>query len=199
MLPRNRPAAVHLHIIARRNLVRQLTCLMMIALLAPFLQETGGNSKPTASLSREIGPFHVEQFGAYHALAEISQKAGVGIGVDAIQPSEEATISFDFPGGTVSDLLNLFSSQVPEYEWHQGASSFIHMSRRGAHVSLLDVRLDYAGVHDMSRKDFWEGVSKVPEIAAWLDSNHCSRDQFTQGGEFKTYNGPISINSGTLT
>lgn len=166
-----------------------------------FLAASTGNVGATLKsvTSKEIGACHIEQFGAYHALAEIAQKADVAIGVDAIQPEEEPTIIFDFPGGTVSDLLNMFVSQAPDYRWREGRDGIVHVSRRDAHVSLVDVALSYPGARDKTRQEISEDISKIPEVAAWLSSNHCSRDQFSHGGEFRSNNTPISIASGPLT
>jgi hypothetical protein len=149
--------------------------------------------------SKEIGACHIEQFGAYHALAEISQKAGVAIGVDAIQPEEEPTIVLDFPGGTVSDLLNMFVSQALDYQWQDGRGGTIHVSRRDAHVSVLDVAISHPGVRDKTRQEISQSISNIPEVSAWLNSTHCSRDQFSHGGEFRSHNDPISTGSGPLT
>lgn len=96
-------------------------------------------------MSSEIGAVHIEQFGAYNALAEMSLKANVPIGVDEIQPLKESTIVFDFPGGTIPDLLNQFASQAPDYEWRNEPNGMIRVSRRGGHVSLLDAVLAYPG------------------------------------------------------
>jgi hypothetical protein len=174
----------------------------LIAILALLVFQTNiKNAAATATnvSSKKIGACHIEQFGAYHALAEISQKADVTIGVDAVQPEEEPTMVLDFPGGTVSDLLNMFVSQAPDYQWQEGKSGIIHVSRRDAHVSLLDVALSYPGARDKTRQEISENISNIPEVAAWLNSNHCSRDQFSHGGEFKSHNSFISITSGPLT
>lgn len=169
----------------------------VFGLLAPNIHNAAASAKTVAG--KPIGPCHIEQFGAYHALAEIAQKADVAIGVDAIQPEEEPTIILDFPGGTVSDLLNMFLSRVPDYQWQEERDGIVYVSRRGAHVSLLDVVLSYPGAHEQTRQEISENISNIPEVAAWLNSNHCSRDQFSHGGEFKKHNGFISTESGTLT
>jgi hypothetical protein len=171
--------------------------IAMFGLLAASTDNVGATVKSVTS--KEIGACHIEQFGAYHALAEIAQKADVAIGVDAIQPEKEPTIIFDFPGGTVSDLLNMFVSQAPDYQWQEGRDGIVHVSRRDAHVSLVDVFLSYPGARDKTRQEISEDISNIPEVAAWLSSNHCSRDQFSHGGEFRSNNTPISIASGPLT
>jgi hypothetical protein len=177
--------------------MKQLMVMIGIAVILPISQR---NVPPTTPIpAKHVDAFHIEQFGVYHALAEISQKAGIGIGVDAVQPDHEPTIVFDFPGGTVSDLLNLFLSQGPEYEWHESQSSMIHVSRRGSHVSLLDVQLSLQSSQKATRQEISEGLNSIPEITNWLNSNRCSRDQFTQGGEFRTHNDPISLPARTLT
>ena len=78
-----------------------------------------GPADAEKALSRRVGACHIEQFGAYHALADISQKTGVPIGVDAVQPEKEIPVAFDFPGGTVAELLDTF---VPRLRNTNGSS-----------------------------------------------------------------------------
>ena len=181
--------------------MKRIRCLTIVMLAFPAFPSSSDNAATQEKQisMKEIGACRIEQFGAYHALAEISQKASVAIGVDAAQPEKETTIAFDFPGGTLSDLLNMFVSQAPDYQWEEGRGGIIHVSRRDAHVSLLDVAISYPGVYDKTRQEISQSISDIPEVSAWLNSNHCSRDQFTQGGEFRSHNGPISIGSGSLT
>ncbi|HXM23172.1 MAG TPA: hypothetical protein VN948_18080 [Terriglobales bacterium] len=175
----------------------QLPVTVQVPTSATIIDNVVATAKSVSS--KEIGACHIEQFGAYHALAEISQKADVAIGVDAVQPEEEPTIVLDFPGGTVSDLLNMFVSQAPDYQWQEGRDGTLHVSRRDAHVSLLDVAMSYRGAHDKTRQEISQDISNIPEVSAWLNSNHCPRDQFSHGGEFRSHNDPISIGSGLLT
>jgi len=85
----------------------------------------------TSNLStRKVQSVHIEEFGVYNVLAEISQKAHVPVGVDAIQPERGSTIVLDFLGGTVADLLNTFVSQVPDYGWEETSGGIIHVFRR---------------------------------------------------------------------
>ncbi|HEY6766246.1 MAG TPA: hypothetical protein VI386_15935 [Candidatus Sulfotelmatobacter sp.] len=178
-----------------------LICFALVAFgLSAFPAHAGDPATVPGNVSsKEVGACHIEQFGAYHALAEISQKTGVALGVDVIQPEEESTIAFDFPGGTVSDLLNMFVSQAPDYQWDDNASPVIHVSRRSSHVSLLDLTLSYRGFREQTRLELSQDIAEIPEISAWLKSNHCSRDQFSQGGQFKNHNAPFTIGGATLT
>lgn len=149
--------------------------------------------------AKRLGSLRVEEFGAYNALGEISQKAGVVIGVDAVLPKAESTITLDFPGGTVANLLDMFVAAAPGYGWSAAADGVIHVSRDGGHVSLLDVVLSYPGAVKKTRRDIWEDIGKRPEILGWLQANRCSRGELFNGKEFRDYNEPISIDAGSLT
>jgi hypothetical protein len=149
--------------------------------------------------NKRIGDCRIQEAGAYNALAEISQKARVVIGVEAIQPEKEPTIALDFPGGTVADLLNAFTTQAPDYRWEEIDNGILHVFRSGAHVSLVDVVIFYPGASNRTREEIWQDLAQRPEIAAWMRSNHCSRREFFQGKEFRDHNERISIASGPLS
>jgi hypothetical protein len=151
----------------------------------------------TAS-TKKIGGCHIEQFGVYNALSEISKKAGVTIGVNAIEPEKEVTIIFDFPGGTVADLLNMFQSKAPNYKWEE-ENGIIHVSRNDARVSLTDVVMSYPGAVQRTREQIWEDIAQRPEISAWMNSAHCSRGELFHGKEFRNHNNPIDIVPGSIT
>jgi hypothetical protein len=146
-----------------------------------------------------LGQLRIEQYGVYNAAEEISQKAHAPIGVDAILPRKEPTIVLDFQGGTLADLLNNLVSQAPDYEWKEAEDGVIHVFRRNAQVSLLDVMMDYPGAENKTRQEIWQDLSKRPEISQWLVSNHCTRQEFLSGSEFKSNNDPISIAPGPMT
>ncbi len=148
---------------------------------------------------KRVGACRIEQAGAYHALGEISEKAKVPIGVDAVQPEKEPSIVLDFPGGTVGDLLNMFVARVPDYTWAETDDGVIHVTRANGHVSVLDVVMAYPGAEKRTRRQIWEDISNRPEVAAWMNSAHCSRREFFHGGEFKIHNDPISIAPGAIT
>jgi hypothetical protein len=149
--------------------------------------------------TKRIGACHIEQAGAYHALAEISEKANIVIGVEAVQPEKEPTVVLDFPGGTVADLLNMFTARVPDYSWQEASNGVVHVTRTSAHVSLLDVGIAYPGADNKTRQQIWEDIAVRPEVSAWMNSVHCSREELFHGGEFRTHNGPISIAPGSFT
>jgi hypothetical protein len=148
--------------------------------------------------ARKVAPCRVEQTGVYAALEEISQRTGIVIGVDAMQPEKEPSISLDFPGGTVADLLNLLTSKAPDYTWQEDTPGTIRVSRSNSHVSLADVVMDYPGAINKTRKQIWEDIATRPEIAAWLNSNRCSRGELFSGWEFREHNDPISIAPGSI-
>ena len=146
-----------------------------------------------------VGPLHIEDYGVYNAAEEISLKAHVPVGIDAILPSKEPTIAFDFPGGTVADLLNTLVAQASDYGWEETKEGVVHVFRKGAQVSLLDVVLLYPGAERKTRHDIWEDLSKRAEISDWLKSNSCVRREFFMKNEFKWNNDPISIAAGSMT
>ena len=181
-------------------MIRYALCLMAGFLIAeaPIASLCDVTREDSVS-TRKLGPLHIEQFGAYHALGEISEKTGIVIGVDAVQPEKEPTITFDFPGGTAAELLDMFVAQVPDYRWHEVTDGVIRVSRTGEHVSLLDVTMAFPGADNKTRDEIWEDIAKRPEVSAWMSSARCSRREFFQGKEFKNHNGPISIAPGTRT
>ena len=135
----------------------------------------------------------------YHVLTEISEKANIAIGVEAVQPEEEPTVVLEFPGGTVADLLNMFVAQVPDYTWQEASSGIIHVARANAHISLLDVVMAYPGASKKTRQQIWEDITQRPEVSVWMKSNNCLRGELFHGGEFRVHNDPISIAPGALT
>jgi len=175
---------------------RTLMPLLMLAFCLLVLDPVGeaGNIS-----NRRIRPCRIEQAGAYHALAEISSKAGIPIGVEAVQPASEPDIVIDFPGGTAADLLNAFVAQAPDYRWTESDDGIVHVTRGTDHITLLDVFLNYPGAAGKTRQQIWEDLSSRPEISAWISSAHCSRGELFHGGEFKTRNGPITIPAGQTT
>lgn len=180
-------------------MMRLLNCLCVAVLAAHA--SLGGIPTMADSVSpssKKVGSIHIEEFGAYNVAAEISWKAQVVIGVDAIQPKEEPTIVLDFPGGTVADLLNTFVSLAPDYAWEE-TGGVIHVFRRNAHVSLLDVPMSYPGAIKKTRKEIWTDIAQRPEVSLWMKSNSCVRGELFNGKEFREHNDPVSIESGSLT
>jgi hypothetical protein len=180
-------------------MTRRLVHFLLAFAVVQTVSLSCNGATPQSVSNKKIGGCHIEQGGAYNALAEIAQKAHLVVGVDAVQPKEEPTIVFDFPGGTVADLLNLFVSQAPDYGWEETSGGIIHAVRAGAHVSLLDVKMSYPGAVRKTRHEIWADLAQRPELSAWMKSAHCSRQEFLQGREFKDNNAPISIPAGNLT
>jgi hypothetical protein len=152
-----------------------------------------------ALLSRNLESLHIEQFAAYNALGEISEKAHVVIWLDAVEPKHQSIIVFDFPGGTVADLLDMFVVASPNHSWSETRSGVIHVVRDAAQVSLLDVVISYSGGIKKTRHEIWEDLAKRPEISEWMHSHACERGEVFNGSEFRNHNDPISIESGSLT
>src|SRR6266705_6243778 len=98
-------------------------------------------STVTAANKRVEG-FHIKAFGVQEALRDIAQKQDLAIGVDAVLTERENKVVLDFPGGTVTDLLNMFVAQSPGYRWRQDGG-IIHVFRKDAYLSLANVVLSY--------------------------------------------------------
>lgn len=182
-------------------MIRLSFCLFILSLI---LQSTVFNSfygaRSAEKTSRlPAGPMHIEEYGTYNAAEEISEKAHIAIGVEAIQPAKERTVVLNFQGGTVGDLLNMLTATSQDYSWDETEGGVIHLARTGARVALLDVTISYPGAYKKTRQEIWENITDIPEISAWMKSNACSRQQFLNGKEFKKYNDPIYIAPGSMT
>jgi len=180
-------------------MTKQLMYLFLTMIITRTLSSgTAPAGQSNASLKR-LDRLHIEQFAVYNALGEISQKAQVTIGVDAVEPKQESTVVLDFPGGKVADLLDMFVAAAPDYRWTETSSGVIHVSRTSAHVSLLDVVMSYPGAVKKTRRNIWEDIANRPEVAAWMQSNSCLRGELFNGKEFREHDDPISIGPGSLT
>ena len=181
-------------------MVRSVRFLSMsLGVLALCLPQICLGANPPRPSTKVIGPLHIEQYGVYSAVGEISQKAVVPIGTDAILPEKEPTIVLEFPGGAVADLLNKFVQRAPDYGWEESDDGVIHVFRKGGRVSLLDVVLAYPGADKKTRREIWKDLANRPEISQWLKSNNCTRQEFFIGNEFSSNNQPISISVGSMT
>lgn len=162
-----------------------------------------GRSDACAGMAAEandrVEEFHVGAATAHDALRDIARRANVVIGVEGVQPEKESRIDFDFPGGTVAELLDGFVSQSPDYRWEEVRPGIIHVSRKGAHVSLTDVVVSYPGAHNKNRREMWLELAMRPEVSAWMRSSNCRRGDIFHAKQFQGYRGLISIPSGSVT
>jgi hypothetical protein len=173
--------------------------VISVGILMAFFMTGNRASGTPVDTKQRVAPIHVEQFGVHNALRSISQKMGVPIGVEMIfEPKTEPTLNFDFPGGTVADLLNTLVSHAPGYRWDE-TDGMIHVFRNSTHLPIASVTMSYPGVENKSREDIWEDIAQRPEITAWLEANQCARQELFGGREFRTNNAPISIDPGTMT
>lgn len=175
--------------------------VFLVALLLQMCSFAAQSSKGTivSVYNKRVGPCRIEQAGVYHALAEISTKTNIPIGVEAVLPTSEPNIVINFPGGTAADLLNALVALAPDYTWSETEQGIVHVSRGGAHITLLDVVMSYPGADNKTRQQIWEDLANRPEISAWMNSADCTRGELFQGGEFKAHNAPISIPPGEIT
>ena len=140
-----------------------------------------------SATSRTVARCRIEEFGVHNALRDIAERAHVVIGLEAVQPEKEETIVLDFPGGTTADLLNLFISQSPDYKWEEVDGGIIRVRRNGG-VSLANVSMSYPAMLHQTREEIWESIVRRPEIVAWIDSSHCTREELFSGKEFRNHN-----------
>ena len=138
-------------------------------------------------------------FGAYNAVAEIAAYAHVVIGFVAVRPKEWSAYDFHFSGGTLADLLDSFVNQNPDYQWEVIEDGVLRVRRRGQPVSLAAESVSYPGAVNATRKEIWEVIQKLPEVKAWMISNHCSPLDLLSGNEFRIHNEPINIEPQTLS
>jgi len=171
------------------------------ALLAVSIGGRDFRAHAESAYRKHVGPCHIEQAGGYNALVEISAKSKTEIGVDAVVDYKtEPSIAFDFPGGTLADLLDMFLSQAPGYRWDETDDGVIHVSRSDHDLSALkNLAISYPGAENKTREEIWEDLANRPEISDWLKSAHCMRQEFFNGKEFRNHNGRISIPPGSVT
>ena len=171
------------------------------ALLAVSIGGRDFRAHAESAYRKHVGPCHIEQAGGYNALVEISAKSKTVIGVDAVVDYKtEPSIAFDFPGGTLADLLDMFLSQAPGYRWDETDDGVIHVSRSDHDLSALkNLAISYPGAENKTREEIWEDLANRPEISDWLKSAQCTRQEFFNGKEFKNHNGRISIPPGSVT
>lgn len=50
-----------------------------------------------------------------------------------------------------------------------------------------------------TRREIWQDIAKSPEVAAWMNTNHCSRGELFGAKESIDKDGPISISPGIMT
>ena len=128
-----------------------------------------------------------------------SRKAHVVIGVEDVRSlTKHRPIVFDFPGGTVRELLDSFVSQFPGYQWNED-KGIIHVLWHRTHLPIADVAMSYPGAHDQTLLQVYWGLGSIPELKAWLESHHCSYPDgvitFGNPGRAPT----LSVDGGSMT
>jgi hypothetical protein len=177
-----------------------LNCLLLVVLTAGLFYRTSAVAQlePGSIAATAIGSLHIEQDGVYYVLEQMSERAHVPVGVDAIQPAKGGTITLDFSGGSVAELMNLFVSKANDYRWVE-KSGVINVSRVNAGVSLVDVVIDYPGASGKTRQEIWMDIKSRPEVLAWFRDSGCSEFEYLTGQEFRQHNKPITIQPGKLS
>src|SRR5271154_7052237 len=96
-----------------------LNCLLLVVFTSGLLNVTSAVAQlePGSIAATAIGSLHIEQDGVYYVLDQMSERAHVPVGLDAIQPAKVETITLDFSGGSVAELMNLFVSKANDYRW----------------------------------------------------------------------------------
>jgi len=141
-----------------------LNCLLLVVFASGLFNMTSAVAQlePGSIAATAIGSLHIEQDGVYYVLEQMSERAHVPVGVDAIQPAKAETITLDFRGGSVAELMNLFVSKANDYRWVE-KSGVINVSRVNAGVSLVDVVIDYPGASGRTRQEIWMDIKSRPE------------------------------------
>ncbi len=175
--------------------------LLLTQLMAVLIGGCDPGAYAASAYEKRVQPCHIEQAGGYNALAEISAKSNTVIGVDAVVDYKtEPSIAFDFPDGTLADLLDMFLSQAPGYRWDETDEGVVHVSNGDRDLSALkNLAISYPGAEKKTREEIWEDLANRPEISDWLKSAHCMRQEFFNGKEFRNHNGRISIPPGPVT
>ena len=159
----------------RRHLLLLPVAILMVQGL-PLVAACGGASRATRVLHRKVGKIHLEYDSPRGVLYSLAETANVVIGVEDVESPSKRPIFFDFPGGTVRQLLDSFVSQFPAYQWRED-KGIIHVFWHGTHLPLADVAISYPGAQGKTLGQMRLDIPDIPEIKAWLDSHHCSHDR----------------------
>jgi hypothetical protein len=111
-------------------MIKCLPSLSIVILITAFCTVPDEVAANTLSASdKRVAGCHIETLGAHNALREISQRADVAIGIEAVQPENEKPIVLDFPGGTVADLLNSLWPNLPTTHGEKTAASYMYFAK----------------------------------------------------------------------
>jgi len=164
----------------------------------PRWHSPSAHNGPPLHVGDTVAPLHIRGLTAYGALQDISRKANLVIGLEATMYRTDKAIEFDFPGGTVTGLLDAFVAHAPDFKW-QDDGGIIHVFRDGRHVPLADLVLDYPGASNAIRFDIWRSLHRRPEYIAWMNSSHCRAAERWRPWYFKYDSGPIDIPAGRVS
>src|SRR5436309_15626166 len=129
-------------------LKRQLFLLPIAILMlqgSRLVAACGGASRATRVLHKKVGKIQLHYDSARGVLYSLAETANVVIGVEEVE-SPSKSVFFDFPGGTVRQLLDSFVSQFPAYQWRED-KGIIHVFWHGTHLPIADVAISYPGAH----------------------------------------------------
>jgi hypothetical protein len=179
------------------DLMQKRLSIVLVILAATLLPRE--YSKAGGIAERRVAAVHVKQFAGPNALRSISREAQVPIGFKGVVDYKtERTISLDFRGGSIGELLDYFVSQAPGYAWEEG-EGIIHVSRSSDAPSVASVVISNSNVQTRTRQEIWDELDARPEIKTWLAENHCTLNEVFNGAPFRTHNTPITISAGTMT
>ncbi|HEX4022751.1 MAG TPA: hypothetical protein VHX63_16520 [Acidobacteriaceae bacterium] len=173
-----------------------ISALPLVFLVLPY---SANAQKDLAT--KTVVALHTEQRNAYDALQYVAFRANIVIGVSAILSPNDERFKLDFPGGTVSDLMNTFHSQASGLRWQQNGN-IIHVSSSDAGSPLANVVLNYPGAREKNRLQIWTQVRTSPEVKNWLRANRCREiGRFSPYAFLQPKNRPdaISISPGSMT
>jgi len=143
--------------------------------------------------SKKVGPLRIEQSGMYSAIADISRRTGVPVGLDERSPLNPPSIIVNFAGGIAKDLFDQLVSAAPNYEWQEDSDGFVYVSRRDQHNPLLSQVIDFPGVNGETPWEVWSDMPKWTSLNEQLRAQGCSLTQVVPNKEFRTKTDRISI------
>lgn len=182
-------------------MLRQFGCFVAsVAILQVCLASTGRAALAASAVSgSHVEPYRIASPDVSDAFHQIAGKSHVPIGVEGIfNYHTEPTIKIEFPGGTLADLLNRLVSQAPNYQWKE-EDGIIRVLWHGTHLPIANVVIAYPGAHDKTVEAIYWDLGTLPELRAWLRSDHCSLLHGVIGAQLGTWDDRrISIDAGSM-
>jgi len=96
-------------------------------------------------------------------LAQIGEPYGatIGLEVDPQQPQSQVKFYLRYP--TLADVLNAIVESAPLYRWRE-SGGFVEVVPQAGGSSLLDTRITYFQVNDLTREEALTQLINLPEL-----------------------------------